>query len=193
MDLLVLMKRSILALFCIALSSAAVSARAQVVPSATGSTFTLTAGGVGSAFQPDYAGEGVAQDSPNRLYGIGAYADVHFSRWEQLEGEARWLSYNKQVTKTVENGENSYSIGPRIAPYTFHKLTPYGKVLVGIGSANFLTGRCFALTYGGGVDYRLFCRVTARGDFEFQQWYVTPTLHPYGASVGISYRILPWR
>ena len=91
---------------------------------------------------------------------------------------------------TGYNGENTYLIGPRIAPYTFRKFTPYGKVLVGFGNGSFLTGRRFAVTYGGGVDYRLTRRFTLRAfDFEYQQWQVTPTLHPYGGSVGLSYKI----
>ena len=192
------MKRSIQAFFCIALSLAAVSAHAQVVPAATGNSFYVNAGGLGSGFQPDYANTGVAQNSPNRLYGIGAYADAHFTRLVQIEGEARWSRFNESYVCGLvngqnlycQNGENTYSIGPRIAPYTFHKFTPYGKVLVGIGSGSFLTGRCFVLAYGGGVDYRLTRRFTLRAfDFEFQQWHVTPTLHPYGGSVGLSYRV----
>ena len=88
------------------------------------------------------------------------------------------------------NGEDTYLIGPRIAPYPFHRLTPYGKVLVGLGSGSYLTSSTFAIAYGGGVDYRLTRRFTLRCfDFEFQQWHVTPTLYPYGGSVGLSYKI----
>ena len=63
-------------------------------------------------------------------------------------------------------------------------------MLVGIGSGSFLTGRTLAVAYGGGVDYRLTRRFTLRAfDFEYQQWRVTPTLYPYGGSVGLSYKI----
>src|ERR1035441_7218873 len=89
-----LMNRSIFAFFCFAGFLAVVSAHAQVVPAATSRTFSLSAGGFGSMFQPDYAGEGVAQTSPNRLYGPGAYVDAHFSRWLQVEAEGRWLRFN---------------------------------------------------------------------------------------------------
>ena len=50
---------------------------------------------MGSIFQPDYAGNGIAQTSPNRLYGVGAYVDAHFSRWLQIEAEGRWLRFNE--------------------------------------------------------------------------------------------------
>ncbi len=151
-----------------------------MVPAATGRTFSLNAGGLGSVFQPDYAGNLIAQTSPNRLYGVGAYVDAHFSRWLQIEAEGRWLRLQRQLVLRpdsfgeyvyCQNGENTYLIGPRIAPYTFHKFTPYGKVLVGFGSGSFLTGRTFAVAYGGGVDYRLTRRFTLRAfDFEYQQW-----------------------
>jgi hypothetical protein len=188
-----LMNRSILAFFCFAGFLAVVSAHAQVVPAATSRTFSVSAGALGSMFQPDYAGLGVAQTSPNRLYGPGAYVDVHFSRWLQVEAEGRWLRYNQfyQPGSTTGNGESTYLIGPRIPIVTFHRITPYGKFLVGLGSGDFLEGgNALVLSYGGGVDYRLTRRFTLRAfDFEWQQWRLNPTLYPYGGSVGISYKI----
>ena len=187
-----LMNRSILAFFCFAGFLAVVSAHAQVVPSATSRTFSVSAGALGSMFQPDYAGLGVAQTSPNRLYGPGAYVDVHFTRWVQVEAESRWLRYNQfyQPGSTTGNGESTYLIGPRIPIVTFHRISPYGKFLVGLGNGPFLNGNTFVLGYGGGVDYRLTRRFTLRAiDFEYQRWGVTPTLYPYGGSVGISYKI----
>jgi len=187
-----LMNRSILAIFCFAGLLAAASAHAQVVPAANARTFSVSAGGLGSMFQPDYAGLGVAQTSPNRLYGPGVYVDVHFSRWLQVEGEGRWLRFNQYYAggSPPGNGENTYLIGPRIPVGTFHRVTPYGKVLVGMGNGSFLNGNTLVLSYGGGVDYKLTRRFTLRAfDFEYQQWFVNPTLYPYGGSVGISYRI----
>jgi hypothetical protein len=185
------MKRSILALFCVASSLAIVSARAQVVPAATSSTFHLSAGALGSLAQPDYNGI-QATDSSNRIYGPGAYVDIHFSRWVQVEAEGRWLRYNQLVDRylTTGNGESTYLIGPRIPIGTFHRVTPYGKFLVGLGGASFIAGHTFVLSYGGGVDVKLSRRFTLRAvDFEYQQWRVSPTLYPYGGSVGISYRV----
>jgi hypothetical protein len=182
----VFMKRSILAFFCVVSSFAIVSANAQVVPAATSSRFTLSAGGLGSMYQPDYADEGVAQTSPNRLYGAGAYVDARFSRWFQVEAEGRWMHFNEYLGID----ENTYLIGPRVPIATFHRVTPYGKFLFGLGSGSFLTGNTMVLAYGGGVDYRLTRRFTLRAfDFEYQSWRVNPTLWPYGGSVGISYKI----
>jgi Outer membrane protein beta-barrel domain len=187
----VFMKRLVLAIFCVASSLAIVSARAQVVPAATSSTFHLSAGALGSLAQPDYNGI-QATDSSNRVYGPGAYVDIHFSRWVQVEAEGRWLRFNQLKNMYLQNGngESTYLIGPRIPIGTFHRVTPYGKFLVGFGNGSFIDGNTFVLAYGGGVDVKLTRRFTLRAvDFEYQQWRVTPTLYPYGGSVGISYKI----
>lgn len=81
-------------------------------------------------------------------------------------------------------------IGPRIPIFTFGRFTPYGKALFGWGSGSFLLGRASAMAFGGGLDCQLSKRFTLRVfDFEYQRWSVTPTLWPYGGSVGLSYRI----
>lgn len=180
------MKRSFVVFISFLLVTGAACATAQVVPSATGRRLTVHVGGEGSIFQPDYAGQGIAQTSPNRLYGIGAYVDADFTRWIQIEAEGRWLQWHQYAGIN----ENSYMIGPRVPIVEYKRFTPYGKFLFGFGSGSFLTGRAMTFAYGGGVDYRLSKRFTLRAfDFEFQQWRVTPTLHPYGGSVGLSYRV----
>ena len=189
-----LIKRSILAFLFIALSSAAiVSTHGQSAPSAFKGVTGLQVGGLGSVFQPDYAGNGAEQEGPYRLYGAGAYADARFNRWAQIEAEARWMHFNEF------HGiyQNTYSIGPRIPIIEdFHRITPYGKVLIGWATMGGLDGKALAFTYGAGVDYRLSRRITIRAiDFEYQQWRVVDfenqadDLYPYGGSVGISYRI----
>ncbi len=181
------MRRSItLALSFLLPAAAAISARAQVAPAASRSGLSLSVGGEGSMFQPDYAGQGIAQTSPNRLYGIGAYADARFTRWVQIEGEGRWLHFNQY--RGIN--ENTYLIGPRVPIHDFHGWTPYGKVLFGWSSGSFLSGRAGVITFGGGVDYHLSRKFTVRAiDFEYQDWHVSPTLWPYGGSVGISYTV----
>lgn len=161
-------------------------ARAQVTPSATGRRLQLFAGAEGAMFQPDYAGQGVAQSSPNKLFGIGAYIDADFTRWIQIEAQGRWLHWNQYAGID----QNTYQIGPRVPIYHYHGLTPYGKFLIGWGSGSFLTGRATALTFGGGVDYRLNRKFTIRAfNFEYQDWRTTPALHPYGGSIGLAYRV----
>ena len=69
----------------------AVSAGAQVVPSAYARGLTITAGGELSGFQPDYTGFGVPEHGQfsQNLYGIGAFVDVKITPWVQIEGEGR--------------------------------------------------------------------------------------------------------
>jgi opacity protein-like surface antigen len=190
------MRRSILALLSILFATGTLSASAQVVPSATaGRQLSLTVGGLGSAFQPDYGGGGNAATSPNRLYGLGAYVDFKITRWVQIEAEGRWLRFNQ-----FENiNESNYLIGPRIPIHSFRFLraTPYAKVLAGYGKMTFeyneATGHFTDIAYGGGVDFNVTRRLSIRApDFEYQQWpkwVNNQELWPYGVSVGVGYRI----
>jgi len=186
--------RQIAVLVFSCLICAAASLHAQVTPSAFRGQLSLTAGGMGSVFQPDYAGGGLPQSSPQRLFGAGIYVDLKMTRWIQLEGEARWLRGNALVDITEDN----YLIGPRVPIHEFKRLgiTPYGKALVGLGRMNFeynqAYGRFTDLALGGGVDLKLTKRISVRPfDFEYQLWpnWINGTLKPYGASAGIAYKI----
>jgi opacity protein-like surface antigen len=181
-----LLKRSgAVSLFFLAAGFAA-RCPAQVEHAATSGGMAVKAGGEFSVFQPDYAGQGVAQTSPNRLYGFGAYVDAEFTRWIQIEAQGRWLHWNQYAGIY----QNSYGIGPRVPIYEFRRFSPYGKFLIGWGSMSDLSGKATAFTYGGGVDYRLNPKFTLRGEFEYQDWRVAnPNLHPYGGSIGVSYRV----
>lgn len=186
------MKRRAVALICLLSCAGAVAARGQVVPSATRQRMTVNVGLNGSMFQPDYAGNGIEQQAPNRLYGWGTYVDVDLRHWIQLEGEARWLRFNAR-----ENiREDNYLFGPRVPLPRYWKLHPYGKALFGWGRMNFqydyAYGRFADIALGGGVDIPVTKRLTVRAiDFEYQMWpnWVNGTLKPYGGDVGISYRV----
>lgn len=182
------MKRSFVVFLGLVFAAGVFSAQAQVVPAATGRRLVVNAGGEASAVQPDYWGTGVAGASPYKLYGIGAYVDGDFTRWIQIEAEGRWSHWNQYAGIA----QNTYMIGPRVPVIENWKgLTPYGKFLIGWGSGPFLTGRATTWAYGGGVDYHLrHSKFTLRCfDFEYQDWRVTPTLHPYEGSVGLSYKV----
>jgi len=174
-----------IAFFCILLSAATAS-RAQVVPSATAQRYSLTVGGLGSYYQPDYAGAGIAQDSPNRMVGIGAFVDLKVNRWVQIEAKGNWLRFNQYLAIS----EDSYLIGPRLPIHRFGRATPYAKALFGLGNGSFLYGTAFVYAYGGGLDYRVTKKISVRAiDFEYQQWQATPAFSPYGFSAGISYKV----
>lgn len=189
-----LMRRYAAFLFVCFLCAGALNARAQVAPSAYRGQLSLTAGGFGSVFQPDYAGGGIPSSSPYRLYGAGAYADLKVTRWVQVEGEARWLRFNSFVNITEDN----YLIGPRLPIHRFSWLgaTPYGKALIGMGRMTFEYNKAYGhftdVALGGGVDLKVSKRLSVRAfDFEYQLWpnWINGTIKPYGASVGIGYKI----
>lgn len=190
------MRRSACVVLSLMMCAGATLARAQVQPTAKRGTLSVRVGAMGSGFQPDYAGGGIAQASPYRLFGAGTYVDVRLRRWVQLEAEGRWLRFHQYINIYQDN----YLIGPRVPIHTFlGRVTPYGKVLFGFTHMNFEYNetdcRCQTIAYGGGADVKLDNRWTLRAvDFEYQQlpnWYQLQNsqLHPYGVSVGISYRI----
>jgi opacity protein-like surface antigen len=194
LDILMQMRQAFAIFFFLgSLTTGSLCAHAQVVPAARGGQISITAGGMASVFQPDYAGGGVPSFGPDRLYGLGGYVDVRFNRWIQAEAEGRWLKFNQ-----FDNIQQSnYLLGPRVPIHRFGRFTPYGKVLFGFTNMTFeynvATGRYTTIAYGGGVDIKLTRRITLRAfDFEYQQWptwYNNQTLTPFGGSVGASYRI----
>lgn len=170
-------------------------AGAQSAPTAYGRHVSLNAGALGSAFQPDYKGGGVPSANSSLLIGIGAYADAQFSRWFGIEAEGRWLRFNQYADIHQDN----YLVGYRLPlqQLKFWSFTPYAKVLVGYGTMNFeynnAHGRFTDIAYGGGLDMHTGGRLTFRPvDFELQQWpnWLGTTLHPWGYSAGVSWRIL---
>jgi Outer membrane protein beta-barrel domain len=188
------MKQFAVAFFGCFLCVGAVTAHAQVEPTGYRSQLSLSAGGFGSIFQPDYAGNGFPETSPNRLFGYGVYVDVKFTRWVQLEGEMRWMRQNSYLDITQDN----YLIGPRLPIHQFHFLhaTPYGKALVGMGKMTFeynsAYGRFTDVALGGGVDLPISKHIVVRPfDFEYQLWpnWINGTLKPYGASAGVAYKL----
>jgi opacity protein-like surface antigen len=194
------MRRSAALVFSILLAAGAVSARAQAVASATARQFSITAGGMASIFQSDFAGDWqppsfqypVAHTSPYPLFGAGAYVDVKFSHWVQIEAEGRWLRFNQYGGISQDN----YLIGPRIPVFHFLRSSVYAKALGGYAKMNFDSlgdkGTFTDLAFGGGMDVKLTKRLSLRAvDFEYQYYpkWSNSTLSPYGASVGIGYKL----
>jgi hypothetical protein len=209
------MRRFSSLLFAILLFSGAVAASAQAVPAATGRQVSITAGGMASIFQPDFGGDNwvcvdpsvtpcpgwnpYAGASSYKLYGVGAYVDVRLRRWVQFEAEGRWNRWHQYEGVSQDN----YLIGPRLPVYRIWKATVYGKVLGGRSKLNY--GYFFGdptipvgfhyytdLAFGGGVDLKLTRRLSLRAvDVEYHYWpkWNNSTLSPYGASVGLGYKI----
>ena len=197
------MKRSVVVLSCILLAVAATAVSAQVVPAARARRFSITVGGMASGFQPDFAGDWacgrtscppyfpVAGTVNQPLIGPGAFVDLKFSRWIQLEGEARWMRFNRYQ----DIHEDNYLIGPRVPVFQFRKATFYGKALGGFSRMDLgygYHGTFTTIAFGGGMDVRLTRKISIRAfDGEYQYWpaWGNSKLMPYGASAGVSYRI----
>jgi hypothetical protein len=206
-----LMRRFSSLFFSVLLFAGTIAASAQVVSSATGRQVSITAGGMASIFQPDFAGIWTCGDtcqssSPTyipvagasnyMLFGVGAYVDVRLRRWVQLEAEGRWLRWNQYGGINQDN----YLIGPRVPVYRFWKATFYGKALGGYAKMNFGdfhgfpagTGRYTDFAFGGGVDVKLTKHIILRAadvEYQYYPWWPNSKLSPYGASVGIGYKI----
>lgn len=208
------MRRLTVALFLV-LACAVFPAYAQVVPAATARHVSLTVGGMVSAFEPEFAGNWtaglspVAETSSYPSVGLGAYVDLKFSHWVQIEAEGRWLRFNQDPNIFQDSKSNvhqdNYLIGPRVPLPRIWRASPYAKVLVGYSLMNMglFPGRCSAgscnvsgrftdIAFGGGADFKVTRRVSLRAiDFEYQylpEWWNT-NLRPYGASMGIAYRV----
>ena len=184
------------------LAASALSARAQVVPSATARQLSLTAGGMVSLFQPDFKGDWtypnsynvqypVAQASTQGLFGVGAYVDFKLSHWVQIEAEGRRLRFNKYEDIHQDN----YLIGPRLPVYHFWKANVYAKALYGFSKMNFDPqgdhGTFSTIAFGGGMDVQLTKKLSFRAvDIEYQDWpaWGNSSIKPYGASMGVGYR-----
>ncbi len=165
------------------LGGASPAAHAQAQPAASGPGSNLLAGGGVSAFETDYG--------QRTIGGYFAYVDLHPTWRYGLEGEARYLRLrtDENVTQTNYLG----GVHVYLRPQAFR---PYAKFLVGLGRMNFPfnygTGTYLALAPGAGIDYMVSDRLTIRAiDFEYQEWpqFTFGNLHPYGVSMGLSYRI----
>jgi opacity protein-like surface antigen len=170
----------------------------QVAPAATERTFPIAVGVGLSGYDPTF-GSGLLiggtlwiDYTPNRLpkmlNGLG------------VEVEARDLSLNQSSSQPPNLRIDEANGGVIYSWRHLEKLRPYGKFLMGYGNIDAMQGAArkndtrTITTLGGGVDYRLYRNIFARGDFEYQVWpdywkQVTPatSLTPHGFTVGASY------
>jgi hypothetical protein len=118
--------------------------------------------------------------------------DVRLRRWVQFEAEGRRSRFNAYEGITQDN----YLIGPRLPVYHFRKATVYGKALGGYSKMNFGSGYGIGhytdFAFGGGVDVKLTRRISLRAvdvEYQYWPWWSNTALSPYGASVGMSYKV----
>jgi outer membrane protein OmpA-like peptidoglycan-associated protein len=105
------------------------------------------------------------------LNGGFVFGSVHLTEWFGIEGEftgghsSNISSLGQGLTLTT------FTVGPRVS-YRFHRFTPYGEVLVGgaHGSDSYFpsnnssspSASSFAVSTGGGLDFRLTPRFSIR-------------------------------
>lgn len=175
--------RRVLFSFLLAIAILALSrhAGAQAAESANAGNRFLYVGGGGSGFYLQY-GE-------RKNLGLTAWVDADTIRHFGIEGEGRWLEYHQTADVHVE----TYLIGARYH-FDVNRFQPYVKGLVGDGRFNFpynyAYGNYLVIAPGGGVDYRLTRRWSARADFEYQYWpqFTFGAMSSVGGTVGVRFR-----
>jgi opacity protein-like surface antigen len=126
-----------------------------------------------------FAGYSYVRENPSpagvgsfSLNGGSASAAYNVNNW--LSGVADFGGYhNGNILGTKVDGTlSTYLFGPRVSYRHFGRLTPFGQVLFGvahvggdisgIGTTMASVNNAFAMTVGGGVDYKLSQRFSVR-------------------------------
>ncbi len=165
---------------------------------------SLQAGVEFSAFNADFYCPGNSPFSCGGGYplikGIAVFADYNQRAQWGVEGEGRWLPWDGFAGQI----ESSLLIGPHYRFYRWHRVSLWGKFLVGRGDIttayypgpNTRKGSFLVYAPGASADVRLSQRVSARVDYEAQRWPnfgVSPQHNhgtsPNGFSAGVAYRL----
>jgi opacity protein-like surface antigen len=102
------------------------------------------------------------------LNGGSASVAYNFNGW--LSGVADFGGYHSQsiLARGVNGTLSTYLFGPRVSYHHFGRVTPFAEVLFGVAhtGADFLNTtnnqNAFAMTVGGGFDYRLSSHFSVR-------------------------------
>ena len=154
----------------------------QAAESANAGQGMLYAGAAASGFTLQYG--------DRKMLGYAVWVDADTIRRFGIEGEMRRLEYHQTANVHAE----TYLAGLRYH-FNYGRTQPYIKALAGYGHFNFpydfATGNYFVIAGGGGLDYRLGNRWSARADFEYQEWpqFTFGAMNSLGGTVGIRYRI----
>jgi opacity protein-like surface antigen len=158
-------------------------------------TAAATRGGIAQAGVA-YTYSNEDQYPGKHLQGMTLYGTFDLNNHIGVEGDVHLASLFKSY---FDYKENSYDAGLRYA-WHYRRFSPYGKALVGFGSASApnpnqivggsTPGTYFLFALGGGLDYSLSNKINARADFEYQRW---PNFPPHGLTpplfnVGVAYR-----
>jgi opacity protein-like surface antigen len=153
------MKLKLLVCSLAAFSLFAVTARAQE----TAPKFDVFAG-----YSYVQANPGVPGVDSFHLHGGNASLGYNFKSW--LSAVADFGGYtNGNILSSGRSGTfSTYLFGPRVSYRHYRRITPFGQVLFGTAHANASafgttnTQNAFAMTAGGGLDYKLFDHIAIR-------------------------------
>jgi opacity protein-like surface antigen len=114
------------------------------------------------------ANPGVTGVDSFHLHGGSASAAYNITNW--LGGVADFGGYtNGNILGTGNSGTfSTYLFGPRVSYRHYSRITPFGQVLFGAAHANANalgtadSQNAFAMTAGGGVDYKVFDHFAVR-------------------------------
>lgn len=126
------------------------------------------------------ANPGVTGTDSFHLHGGNANVAYNITNW--LGGAADFGGYtNGNILSSGASGTfSTYLFGPRVSYRHYSRITPFGQVLFGAAHANAAafntsgTQNAFAMTAGGGVDYKLFDHFAIR---LFQAEYLLTRFH----------------
>ena len=183
---------------------ASFSGMAQVAPAVKIGGLPL---GVGVGFS-DYDTDYYYPDLPywsGRMTGVSAWADYSLFHGLGVEAEGTYLLGNKPTSFLPANqiygslSERSIQGGIIYRyPRTVFKVRPFAKALGGVGRIDFPSINPFytyentgLFSLGGGLEYRLWRNVFARGEYEYQSWKDfrsgSQSLNPNGFTIGATY------
>jgi opacity protein-like surface antigen len=114
------------------------------------------------------ANPGVTGTDSFHLHGGNANVAYNITNW--LGGVADFGGYTKgNILGTGNDGTfSTYLFGPRVSYRHYSRITPFGQVLFGAAHANAAafgttgTQNAFAMTAGGGVDYKILDHFSIR-------------------------------
>ena len=114
------------------------------------------------------ANPGVTGVDSFHLHGGDASFAYNWKTW--LSGVADFGGYtNGNILSSGASGTfSTYLFGPRVSYRRYSRITPFGQLLFGAAHANAAafnttgTQNAFAMTVGGGVDYKLFDHFSIR-------------------------------
>src|SRR5712691_5346456 len=122
-----------------------------------------------------FAGYSYVRENPSTsgassfsLNGGSASLTYHVKDW--ISGVADFGAYHNGniLGSGVDGTVSTYLFGPRVSYRSYRRVTPFGEALFGVAheGARFLgtsaSQNAFAMTLGGGVDYRLNSRFSIR-------------------------------